>query len=163
MTRADVAAAIDRESARLLGLMRELGEERGSQPISGGWSVRDVVAHCIYWQGMLARLMGVRDLPPPSWIPRWQSEQDIGEDELNRLTVEHYRTAPWDTVISDFRFTAALVRRVVDGMKEENLTLPAGEPWGADAKVHQAIASETHAHWKEHTDAIEAALGAAKA
>lgn len=163
MTRADVAAAIDRESARLLGLMRELGEERGSQPIAGGWSVRDVVAHCIYWQGMLARLMGVRDLPPPSWIPRWQSEQDIGEDELNRLTVEHYRTAPWDTVISDFRFTAALVRRVVDGMKEENLTLPAGEPWGADAKVHQAIASETHAHWKEHTDAIEAALGAAKA
>jgi hypothetical protein len=163
VTRAEVAAAIDRESARLLGLMRELGEERGSVPLADGWSVRDVVAHCIYWQGMLARLMGVRDLPPPSWIPRWQSEQDLGEEELNRLTVEHYRRAPWDTVISDFRFTAALVRRVVDEMNEENLLLPAGEPWGAGAKVHEAIASETHAHWKEHTDRLEALVKAGSA
>lgn len=160
VTRATVAAAIDRESARLLGIMRELGEERASAPLLGEWSVRDAVAHCIYWQGMLARLMGVRDLPPPAWIPRWQSEQDLGEEELNRLTVDHYRRATFDTVISDFRFTAALVRRVVDEMKEENLVLPAGEPWGADAKVHEAIASETHAHWKAHADAIEAALKA---
>ena len=161
--RADIATAIDRESARLLGIARELGEERASRSIHGDWSVRDVVAHCIYWQGMLARLMGVRDLPPPSWIPRWQSEHEVGTDELNRLTVEHYRRAPFDTVISDFRFTAALVRRVVDGMKEENLMLPAGDPWSADATVHEAIASETHAHWKEHADAIEAALKAANA
>lgn len=160
VTRATVAAAIDRESARLLGMMRELGEERASAPLLGEWSVRDAVAHCIYWQGMLARLMGVRDLPPPAWIPRWQSEQDLGEEELNRLTVDHYRRATFDTVIGDFRFTAALVRRVVDEMREENLVLPAGEPWGADAKVHEAIASETHAHWKAHADAIEAALKA---
>ena len=158
--KADVGAAIDRESARLLKTVRDLGEERASKPVEGGWSVRDVVAHCIYWQGMLARLMGVRDLPPPGWIPRWQSEAEVGTDELNRLTVEHYRRASFDTVIGDFRFTAALVRRVVDEMKEENLMLPAGDPWGADAKVHEAIASETHAHWNEHADRIEALVKA---
>lgn len=161
--RADVVGAIDRESGRLLKLARDLGEERASKPVLDGWSVRDVVAHCVYWQGMLARLMGVRNLPPPSWIPRWQSEQEVGTDEINRLTVDHFRAYPFESVIDDFRFTAALVRRVVDEMKEENLMLPAGDPWGPDSLVWQAIASETHEHWKEHADGIEAAVKAGKA
>ena len=160
---ADVIGPIERESARLLKIARELGEERASKPVMDGWSVRDVVAHCVYWQGMLARLMGVRALPPPSWIPRWQSEQEIGTDELNRLTVEHYRRYPFDSLLEDFRFTADLVRRVVDEMKEENLMLPAGAPWGSDSLVWQAIASETHEHWKEHADAIELAVKAGAA
>jgi hypothetical protein len=160
VTKAEVAGAIDREADRLLRLARELGEERASTPVLDGWSVRDVVAHCVYWQGTLARLMGVRNLPPPAWIPRWQSEQELGTDELNRLTVEHYRRSPFDAVLDDFRFTAALVRRVVDEMKEENLMLPAGDPWGQDSLVWQAIASETHEHWREHADAIEVLLEA---
>jgi hypothetical protein len=154
--KADVTAAIDRERARLVGIARELGEERSTKPFLDGWSVRDVIAHCVYWQGMLARLMGVRELPPPNWIPRWQSEQELGTDELNRLTVEHFRPFPFEEVLNDFAFTADLVRHVVDEMKEENLMLPAGDPWGPEAQVWQAIASETHDHWKEHADAIEA-------
>ncbi len=157
---ADVAAAIERQGSRLLRMADELGEERASARILDGWSVRDVLAHCVYWQGMLARLMGVRTLPPPNWIPRWQSEQELGTDELNRLTVEHYRATPFDRVVEDFRFTADLVRKVVVAMKEENLMLPAGDPWGADTLVWQAIASETHEHWREHADAIEAGVKA---
>jgi hypothetical protein len=163
VTKADVVEALDREGARLLGIARGLGEERASGPIVGGWSARDVVAHCIYWQGMLARLMGVRHLPPPNWIPRWQSEQELGEDELNRLTVEHFKRYPFEDLLREFSFTADLVRRVVNEMKEENLVLPAGDPWGPDAQVWQAIASETHAHWKEHSDAIQARIAAAAA
>jgi len=158
--KAEVIRPIERESARLLKIATELGEERASKPMMDGWSVRDVVAHCVYWQGMLARLMGVHPLPPPGWIPRWQSEEEIGTDELNRLTVEHYRKSRFESLLEDFRFTADLVRRVVDEMKEENLMLPAGDPWGSDSLVWQAIASETHDHWKEHSDAIEVALKA---
>ena len=157
--KADVSGPIDRESARMLRIARELGEERASKPLEGGWSVRDVVAHCVYWQGMLARMMGA-PLPPPSWIPRWQSEEQVGTDELNRLTVEHYRTFPYETLLADFRFTTDLVRRIVEEMKEENLIVEAGQPWGAGTKVHEAIAGETHDHWKEHLDAIEVAVKA---
>ncbi len=158
--KADVTAAIEREGGRLLRIAADLGEERASAPAIDGWSVRDVLAHCIYWQGMLARLMGVRTLPPPNWIPRWQSEQELGTDELNRLTVDHYRPMAFDRVVEDFRFTADLVRKVVEEMQEENLMLPAGDPWGADTLVWQAIASETHEHWREHADAIGAAMKA---
>jgi hypothetical protein len=160
--KADVIEALDREGARLIGLAKDLGEERASRPAVDSWSVRDVIAHCVYWQGMLARLMGVRDLPPPSWIPRWQSEQELGEDELNRLTVEHFRRYPFEDLLREFSFTADLVRRVVSEMKEENLMLPAGDPWGPDSLVWQAIASETHAHWKEHADAVEGAVKAGR-
>ncbi len=156
VTKADVIGPIERERERILRLARDLGEERASRPLEGGWSVRDVVAHCVYWQGMLARMMGA-PLPPPSWIPRWQSEEQLGTDELNRLTVEHYRTFPYETLLSDFRFTADLVERIVDEMKEENLVLEAGHPWDPGTPVHEAIAGETHGHWKEHADRLEAA------
>lgn len=157
--KADVIGAIERERERLLRVAELLGEERASRPLVGGWSMRDVVAHCIYWQGMLARMMGA-GLAPPSWIPRWQSEAELGTDELNRLTVEHYRSTPYAAVLADFRFTADLVKRIVTEMKEENLMLEAGQPWGPGALVHEAIAGETHDHWKEHADAIELAMKA---
>ena len=159
--RADVLSALDREEARLVVILERLGPERAGEPVLGDWSARDVVAHCVYWTGMLARMMGA-GLPPPSWIPRWQSEHEVGTDELNRLTVEHYRRAPVDAVLADFRFTARTVREVVVDMKEENLGLPAGAPWDEGTKVHEAIAGETHAHWKEHAAALEAALAAAR-
>ena len=153
----DVTAALDREGARLIGLVRGLPPERATAPVVSDWSARDVLAHCVYWQGMLARMMGA-SLPPPAWIPRWQSEHEIGGDELNRLTVEHYRRGPLDTVISDFDFTMRLVRGIVESMKEENLLLEAGTPWDAGTPVWKAIAGETHGHWKEHTDELERAL-----
>ena len=153
----DVTSALDREGARIIGLVRGLGEERASARAVGDWSPRDVLAHCIYWQGMLARMMGAR-LLPPSWIPRWQSEHELGGDELNRLTVEHYRRGPIDRVFEDFAFTANVVRDVVSGMKEENLLLPAGDPWDKGTPVWKAIEGETHGHWKEHATELERAL-----
>lgn len=159
VTKAEVLAPIERESARLLGLVRGLGDDRAARPLVDGWSARDVVAHCVYWQGMLARMMGA-PLPVPSWIPRWQSEDQVGTDELNRLTVEHYRSAPFDTVVTDFTFTAELVKRIVAEMKEENLLLEAGAPWEPGMRVFEAIAGETHGHWKEHADQLSAVLTA---
>jgi len=152
----DVAAALDREGARLTGVVRGLGEDRATARLIGDWSPRDVLAHCVYWQGMLARMMGA-SLPPPSWIPRWQSEDQVGTDELNRLTVEHYRSIALERLFEDFSFTARVVRDVVAGMKEENLLLPAGEPWEPGTPVWKAIEGETHGHWKEHAEQLERA------
>lgn len=156
-SKAEVLGALDREQARLLGILDRLGDAHAMETVVGDWSARDVVAHCVYWSGMLARMMGAR-LMPPSWVPRWQSEHEVGTDELNRLTVEHYRRAPLDTLLADLRFTARAVRDVVAEMKEENLILPAGVPWDAGTTVAEAIAGETHAHWKEHADELEKAL-----
>ncbi|MBI2773184.1 MAG: ClbS/DfsB family four-helix bundle protein [Chloroflexi bacterium] len=158
ITTRGVLDALETQGARLLKVVEGLGEERASKPIVGEWSARDVLAHCIYWTGMLARMMGVRGYPPPAWIPRWQAEAQLGTDELNRLTVEHYRKGPFQTVVDDFRFTKGLVRDVVDFMKEENLLLPAGAPWGEGTKVWEAIASETHDHWRQHAEELEKAL-----
>lgn len=153
----DVLGPLDRERARLLRIADDLGEERASQPIVGGWSVRDVLAHCVYWQGMLARMMGA-PLALPSWLPRATSEYDLGRDELNRRTVEHYGGFAFDAVVADFGFTADLVRGIVSQMKEENLLMQAGPPWIGSTPVWEAIGSETYAHWNQHADEIEAAL-----
>lgn len=154
---AGVIAAIEDESARLLGIVRGQDVTRVAEPVVGEWSPRDVLAHCVYWQGMLARMMGA-PLPPPSWIPRWQSEDQLGADEINRLTVEHYRGIALDTLLSDFAFTADVVTRIVGEMKEENLELEAGAPWEPGKRVWQAIAGETHAHWREHAYELETAM-----
>jgi hypothetical protein len=158
VTTREVLDALEKQSARLLSIVADLGEERASRVVVGEWSARDVLAHCVYWTGMLARMMGVRSYPPPAWIPRWQAEDQLGTDELNRLTVEHYRRTPLRTVLDDFRFTKQLVVDVVDFMKPENLLLPAGAPWGEGTKVWEAIASETHDHWRQHADELEKVL-----
>ena len=98
-------------------------------------------------------------LPPPNWISRTQNEAALGTDELNRRTVEHYRHASFEAVLGDFEFTADLVRRIVAEMKEENLMLPAGEPWAEGTLVWEAILGESHGHWLQHADELEAALG----
>ncbi len=162
MKKKDVMSPIERERDRMLKLAQGLGEERVRTPLVGEWSVRDVVAHCVYWQGMLARMMGA-PLPPPSWIPRWQSEHEVGQDELNRLTVEHYRDVPIATLLADFTFTSDVVCTIVREMKEENLELEAGEPWEKGVRVWQAIAGESWSHCQRHADEVEKALAAATA
>ncbi|MBU6423358.1 MAG: maleylpyruvate isomerase N-terminal domain-containing protein [Chloroflexi bacterium] len=159
VTKDAVVAPIEREKGRLLRLAQDLGEERAARPVVGEWAVRDVVAHCVYWQGMLARMMGA-PLPPPSWIPRWQSEHEIGGETINRLTVEHYRRIPYPTLLADFAFTADVVCQIVREMKEENLLVEAGAPWDPGTPVWQAIASESSEHCREHTDELEKATAA---
>ncbi|MDE3113227.1 MAG: ClbS/DfsB family four-helix bundle protein [Chloroflexota bacterium] len=159
LTKDEVIAPIEREKDRLLALVQGMGEERASRAVVGEWSARDVVAHCVYWQGMLARMMGA-PLPPPSWIPRWQSEHEVGGETINRLTVEHYRRMPFSTVLADFAFTADVVCKIVREMKEENLLLEAGAPWDPGTPVWQAIASESSGHCQEHSDELEKALAA---
>lgn len=153
----DVIAALDREGARLVGIVRGLDEARVNARAVGDWSPRDVLGHCVYWQGMLGRMMGAA-IPPPAWIPRWQSEDQVGGDELNRLTVEHYRRIEIDRLIDDFTFTARIVRDIVAAMKDENLLLEAGQPWDPGTPVWKAIEGESHGHWKEHADELERAL-----
>ncbi len=157
-----VLAALDREQERLLRILERLGQDRAGETIVGEWSAGDVVAHCVYWTGMLARMMGA-PLPPPSWIPRWQSEHEVGTDELNRLTAQHYRRTPYATLLADFRFTAKTVRDIVANMHAANLGLPAGQPWDAGTTVAGAIEGETYGHWKEHADELAAALRARSA
>ncbi len=159
VTKEEVIAPIVREKDRLLRIAADLGEERASAPLVGEWSVRDVIAHCVYWQGMLARMMGA-PLPPPSWVPRWQSEHEIGADEINRLTVEHYRPIALSTLLADFAFTADVVCKVVSEMKEENLLLEAGAPWEPGTLVWQAISGESSEHGCAHADETLAALAA---
>jgi uncharacterized protein DUF1706 len=163
VTKDEVIAPVEREKERLLRIAHDLGE-RARTPVVDEWSALDVIAHLVYWQGMLARMMGA-PLPPPSWVPRWQSEHEVGADELNKLTVEHYRRMPDATVLADFAFTADVVCKVVREMKEENLLLEAGAPWQPGTLVWQAISGESSGHAKEHADALEAALasGAASA
>lgn len=90
VTKQDVIKPLEREGTRLIRLARDLDEEGVARPLVGGWSVRDVIAHCVYWQGMLSRMMGA-PLPTPNWLPKFTAEADLGEDEVNRRTVEDRR------------------------------------------------------------------------
>jgi uncharacterized protein DUF1706 len=151
--KADIERAIREQADRLAALATG---PRASEVVAGTWTARDILAHAVYWQAMLARMMG-SPLHAPGWIPRGTDEHELGTDELNRLAVEHYRDIADETLLRDFTFTAELVTRIVRDMKEENLALEAGTPWPAGTTVAKAIEGETYGHWREHADEIEAA------
>lgn len=153
MTRDQVLEAIDREYERLLTLVDRLEGEAETRPVTeGGWTAKDVLAHCVLWVRALAFGLGAEvDLPD------WAKRDRPPTDEQNRRYVEQYRDVPMDRVRKDLD---AAVRTVVDRIrtKSDDELNVSGIPWAPDDPLWQSVSNETFGHWPEHSEDLERAL-----
>lgn len=157
MTRDEVLGAIQRERARLRELVDRLeGDAERRTVTEEGWTAKDVLAHCIHWAGQLAFGLGAKVQPPP-WVLAAGSERPP-TDEWNRRAVEHYRDTPLATVVADFDAAADAVLEQIRKRSDDDLNASGGLPWATDKPLWQSVASETFAHWPDHSDDLERAL-----
>jgi uncharacterized damage-inducible protein DinB len=154
--RLDKSAILDRlmeEKRRLYDVLAQLMPEQRSQPETiGSWSVKDVVAHMIFWNRL-----PIRELECAlSGSDVKQVRDPRGDDEINAETVAHYQESGFDVVMSEFERTHRDLLAAVE-------TLPnhAFEPDGNVERllgdtVENTLNSITYDHWALHRAQIEA-------
>jgi hypothetical protein len=154
MSTREVLEAIARERARLLAAVDALGASAGTVTVTGEWTAKDVLAHCVHWVGQLAFGLGAR-LETPAWVAG-VTGRPSGE-EWNRRVVDHHRALSLAEMRREFdRHVDLLVERV-DERTDEQMTATDAIPWDLGHPLWQQIGSETFTHWPTHAADIERA------
>jgi GrpB-like predicted nucleotidyltransferase (UPF0157 family) len=151
VSRSDLADRIEIASQALLAAVARIPPSQLLQPgVLGDWSVKDILAHINFWQGLLLRQIQATLLEKP--VP--QHADDV--DALNAQAVSHSQQLPWGDVAQEFMHLAQEMISVVIELPEEDLCKP-GRYWAIDQEpLWRSIASETCEHYAEHLDQIRA-------
>jgi len=159
---AELLDLIHRDRAELEACLARVPADKLTAPVlAGGWSVKDMLAHIIFWeQRALLILANARagQKTPLSW----ESEEDI-EQAINRVN-EAARQASQAQSLEDVlvRFAASYQEMLttIEATPEDYLFI-SDDFWDvAGGNVVELIASNTYEHYPEHAAMLAAWLGA---
>ena len=155
MDKAALLEAIRAERAALEEMLAGLSPERMLEPgVEGEWSVKDILAHIVAWEG---------------WMIRWTGQLQNGEspldptpaetwDDVDRMNAENHernRERILDDVRADFRRSYADACALVESLPEEALQQEHPDTW-PHGHLWQGVAANTCWHYREHVDSIRA-------
>ena len=154
MTTEQVVEAITHERRRLIAAVDALGSDATRTQVTGEWTAKDVLAHCVHWLGQIALGLGA-PLEPPAWVVGVQG-RPTGE-EWNKRVVEHHRALNLEQMKREFdRYVDHLVGRVSE-RTDDQMSATDTIPWDPGRPLWQQIGSETFEHWPAHSLDIERA------
>jgi uncharacterized protein (TIGR03083 family) len=153
LDKSEILERLTGERRRLYDVLAQLMPEQRSQPKTiGDWSVKDVIAHMIYWNRL-----PVRELECAlSGSDVKQVRDPRGHNEINADHVARYQESGFDVVMSDFERTHRELIAAVEALPSH-----AFEPNGEVERllgdtVEDALNSVTYDHWALHRAQIEA-------
>jgi hypothetical protein len=157
MRRDEVLAAVARERARLDAAIDALGAGAETVVTPGGWTAKDVLAHCIHWAGQIAWGMGAK-LEPPAYVVGVEGRPSA--DEWNRLAVAAHAGRPLADVRAELDRAVDALLEQVRLRSDEQMFATDAIPWGGGRPLWEQIGGETFLHWPEHSADLEEALSA---
>lgn len=122
--------------------------------LHGGWSIKDEVAHLIFWEARVltilrAALVGEAPPHPPF----------VGDDEkIARMNAEIFAAScqrDLDDVLADLDHTHTAIVRAVESLPDEDLFDAGHFAWTSGASLIVAIAGNTYEHYPEHIRNIQ--------
>jgi hypothetical protein len=158
VNKSELLAEIRTERAALERALAGLsGEQITRSDADGAWSVKDILAHIVAWEGWMIGWTGqlLRGERPHNPAP---VETD---EELDRLNADNYRQnrdRPLDDVLADFRRSHADALHLAEGLVEEQLQEDHPNTWPHGPLWH-GVAANTCWHYREHLDAVRARMG----
>lgn len=153
MTRDIILSRLNDEYTALLSLLDSLTPAQRTTPnVIGTWSVKDMLAHLIYWNRrptdeISAALNGYA-------FAYDQRDDDI----INAETVSANRGRAWEDVMADFQRSFRAVVALVEMMPEEAFDEGGEVMQRLGNSLDDALAIDTYAHYAEHRVQIEAWL-----
>jgi hypothetical protein len=155
-TRHDILARLQTEYDRLLATVARLTPEQMTTPgVTGTWSVKEILAHLIFWNMVAVR--GVEAAQRGETLPHNRR----GPDWINAGAVAHYRDRSVDEVISDFKRSFLEVTRTLENLP--NSVFEPGSP--VEVALKDSIAgtfdNNTTDHYALHEAEIRAWLNGA--
>jgi hypothetical protein len=137
--------------AELEGLLAGVPKEHRERSGTGDqWTLKDTLAHIVYWQESLAdRIEAVlhdRPIDPPPGAP----QADV--DRLNEQAVAQSRRQTWDEVHAGLQNSFRRIVQLVEALDETDLFAYGRFAAIDHAPLWQTIADETYDHYNEHID-----------
>jgi hypothetical protein len=115
-----------------------------------GWTIKDIVAHVVWHEQEMARLLQTRSLESGSRL--WE----LPLDERNGRIYAENRNRPLDEVLSEARQVYPPLRALLDRVTDEDLKEPKrfkGMP--GDWLPWRIIAENTYEHYDDHLRSLQ--------
>jgi hypothetical protein len=149
LSRAEILERLHTEYSRLMNTTAALTPEQQLEPgVVGTWSVKDVLAHLIFWTQL--------PVDEIEYAGRGEKYEFDHNDDINTRTVAAYQDVPLETVMNQLNDAFERVVRLV-----ENLPDTAFEPDNAlECLLEETIAgtlnNNTYDHYALHEAQIRA-------
>lgn len=147
---------------RLEQVLAQVPAERMTVPgVGGPWSIKDVLAHVLYWEQHSLRELepALRGAPPDPQPLETNLPPDLAwVDAINANVFAHYRDWPMGEVRAEFDRSFEQILALVARLSDADLA--PGSPLAGvlGESVVENLAGNTYDHYPEHTDAIRAWL-----
>jgi len=157
--KAELMQRIEREWTALQRAIEGLGDEQMNVPDTGGWSIKDNLAHLAAWERFM-RLHHLRDLPPHEVMGVDQATfEQVDENGLNAILFERNRSRSIADVLAGLNRSHADVLPDLEPMSFADL-MKQRFPGDPEARpLIDWVIGNTYDHYREHRAAIEKLAG----
>ena len=153
MNRSDFLQVLSDQHASWLTLLERVGDERMTIPgVEGDWSIKDILAHVIWYEREMVGLLDERTL---AGSDLWK----LPHAERNALIYQQNRDRSLEDVLNEAATTYPQLLRLVEGLSDAELNDPRSftnmpEDW----LPWQLIAENTYDHYRDHGLSIQSWL-----
>ena len=155
MTKAEIMKLIRGEREGLEHVLAGLSEGQMTRPgVENGWSVKDLMAHIIDWEGRLVQWIeeSLRGEVPQRPAPG-MTWDDL--DRLNKQTYVLNKDRDLGDVLADFHRSYERALATVEALPEEDLVDPQRFAWREGAPLWHMVAANMWEHYQEHRESID--------
>lgn len=151
ISKAELLNAIRVERQKLEQTLARLDQAQMTEPrVEGEWSVKDILAHLVAWEGRMVRWLGEAHRGQVPQIPAtW--------DDVHQLNAQSYREQrdrSLEDVLLDFHRSYREALETVEAFPEGDLVDPDRFVWRKGQPLWVMVAANTSWHYKEHTESI---------
>jgi uncharacterized protein (TIGR03083 family) len=153
-TKAELMERIRHEWTRLERALQGLSEAQMSVPDSGGWSIKDNLAHLAEWHRFL-RLYHLRNQPPHEVMGvEAGSFETLGENGLNDVLFRRNKDRAAVEIAAELRSSYEQVLADLEGMTFEDLMQPHYADDPEKRPLIGWVIGNTYEHYLDHGGAI---------
>ncbi len=163
---ADFIAANDAARTEIMTLLAGLDEAALSAPRGpDGWAIKDHLLHLAAWERGVAALLGGHDRSNAMGLTDAQTEMVDNADEINALLFEAGRMRTAQAALAEFEAAHLAMQAALATLTDADLQRPYAEflPDADDTDlgppIAEVISGNAWAHYIEHLEWIEDALG----
>lgn len=153
MNKTELLEALEDSHQELVEMLEDLPDEVLLSPgVSGDWSIKDILAHLVHWEGQTVTLLFqvLRGIDQPTTA----HFEDEGIDALNARWREESQARSIEAIWSDFIGVRKQMIRRVSELSEKDLTDQDRFSWMKGAPLIELILRDTVEHEEDHADAI---------
>lgn len=155
-SKAELMTRIDEAWSSLQALLAPLPAEQMDVPDQGGWSIKDNLAHLVFWEQLLLRSYLGNEPPEDVLKVRASTLETLDEDGINAIVQRGSRSLPVADVLAASQDSHTQVVMHLDALPFDVLLQPRYPDDPQQRPLLDWVIGNTYDHYREHAVAIAA-------